>query len=57
MEWFQDNWQFLIGDIIIPLITFIAGLFIGKTVERKKASSHIKGNDNTVIQNTNLSDK
>ena len=28
------DWKWLIGSVIIPFGTFIAGLFVGKTVER-----------------------
>ena len=54
MDWLQNNWQFLVGDIFIPIVTFVIGLFVGKIIERKKAISRIKGNDNTVIQNSKI---
>ena len=54
MEWLQNNWQFLVGDIVIPIITFIIGLFVGKRIEKKKTVSSIKGNNNTVVQDVQV---
>ena len=31
------DYQFVIGDIVIPIGTFIVGLFIGKNYEKGKA--------------------
>lgn len=50
------DWKFWIGDIIIPIATFVGGIVVGKTIERK-AQSKISGNNNTVIQNSNLNEK
>ena len=36
--WLQNNWQFLVGDILIPIGTFILGLFIGKGIEKKEGT-------------------
>ena len=47
------DWKFWIGDIIIPIATFVDGIFVGKTIERK-AQSKISGDNNTVIQNSNI---
>lgn len=47
------DWKFWIGDIIIPIVTFIVGLFVGKSIE-KKANAKIKGSNNTVIQNSKI---
>lgn len=47
------DWKFWIGDVAIPIITFLIGFFAGKTVERK-AIAKVKGNDNTVMQNINV---
>lgn len=47
------DWKFWIGDIIIPIATFVSGIFVGKTIERK-AQSKISGDNNTVIQNSNI---
>lgn len=50
------DWKFWIGDIIIiiiPIATFVGGIFVGKTIERK-AQSKISGDNNTVIQNSNI---
>ena len=47
------DWKFWIGDIIIPIATFVGGIFVGKTIERK-AQSKISGDKNTVIQNSNI---
>ena len=53
--WLQNNWQFLVGDILIPIGTFILGLFIGKGIEKKKAQSSISnGSGNTVIHNSEV---
>lgn len=51
------DWKFWVGDVGIPLVTFIIGLFTGKTIERrsvKKAKAKIKGSGNTVIQNSKI---
>lgn len=45
--------DFWIGDVGIPIVTFILGLFTGKAIERK-AKANVKGNNNTVIQNSNV---
>lgn len=47
------DWKFIIGDIVIPIVTFILGLFVGKAVEKYKAKSKINGNGNIVEQNIN----
>ena len=49
------DWKFWLIDVAIPIATFVAGLFTGKTIERKsKAKSKIKGDGNTVIQKSNV---
>lgn len=49
------DWKFLIGDVGIPIVTFIIGLFAGKTIERRnRAKSKVSGNNNTVIQNSDV---
>lgn len=45
--------DFWIGDVIIPIITLVVGFFAGKTFERK-AKAKVKGDNNTVIQNSNI---
>lgn len=50
------NFEFLIGDILIPILIFILGFFTGKTVE-KRNTSNIKGDGNTVIQDSNIKNK
>lgn len=47
------DYKFLIGDIIIPIVIFIAGFFTGK-ISEKKASAKISGSNNSVIQNSNI---
>ena len=47
------DWKFWIGDVIIPIVTFLVGLFVGLAIE-KKAKASVKGNDNTVIQNSKI---
>ncbi|WP_295044129.1 hypothetical protein [Ruminococcus sp.] len=55
MEWIKSlDWKFIIGDIVIPIATFIIGLIVGQSVEKRKAKSKIKGNSNTVIQNSDV---
>jgi len=51
----MDNfdWKFWIADIVIPIVTFISGLFVGKAIE-KKANAKVKGNQNTIIQNSEV---
>lgn len=50
------DWKFIIGDVIIPIVIFIAGLVTGTQVEKRKrsAKSKIKGNGNKVIQNSEI---
>ena len=43
--------KFWVGDVGIPIITFIIGLFTGKTIERRSIAK-VDGNGNTVIQNS-----
>lgn len=50
------DWKFWVADICIPIVTFIIGLFTGKSIE-KKASAKIKGNNNTVVQNSNCKNR
>ena len=51
------DWKFWIAYVIVPVITsFIAGIFTGKAIE-KKASAKIKGDNNTVVQNSNYKNK
>lgn len=47
------DWKFWVGDVAIPIITFVIGFFAGKAVE-KRAKSKIKGKNNTVIQNSKI---
>lgn len=38
------DWKFWVGDVGIPIITFIIGLFAGKTIERRSAAkAKVKG--------------
>lgn len=49
------DWKFWVGDVGIPIATFIIGLFAGKTIERRStAKAKVKGNENTVIQNSKV---
>ena len=57
-NWLQYiDWKFVFGDVIIPIGIFVAGIFIGRCVERRKykAKSKVKGDNNTVIQNSTVS--
>lgn len=48
------DWKFIVGDIVIPIGTFILGIIIGKGSERKKAKAVIRGNHNIAVQNTKI---
>lgn len=49
------DWKFFIGDIAIPIVIFVIGLFTGRTIERKAvAKAKIKDNRNFVIQNSEI---
>lgn len=55
MNWINSiDWKFIVGDIIIPIATFLIGLLTGGAVERHKAKAKIKGNQNIVIQNSEI---
>ena len=55
MEWLKNiDWKFIIGDIIMPLFIFGLGIFVGQGVEKRKAKSKIKGNNNVVLQNVDI---
>lgn len=47
------DWKFWVGDVVIPIVTFLIGLFVGRKVERK-ANAKVRGNNNTVIQNSRV---
>lgn len=49
------DWKFWVGDVGIPIITFVIGLFAGKTIERRtSAKAKVKGDGNAVIQNSKI---
>lgn len=49
------DWKFWVGDVGIPIVTFALGLFTGKSVEKRSiAKAKLKGNGNTVIQNSKV---
>lgn len=48
------NVEFWVGDVIIPIVTFVIGLLVGEKIERNKAKAKVKGNNNTVIQNSEV---
>ncbi len=49
------DWKFWIGDVGIPVVTFIIGLFTGRTIEKRvKNKANVKGNNNTVIQGSEI---
>lgn len=48
------DWKFIIGDIVVPIAIFAAGFVCGETVEKRKAKAKVKGNGNTVIQNSDI---
>ena len=47
------DWKFWIVDVAIPVMTFVIGLFTGKTIERH-ATAKVKGDNNTVFQNSKV---
>jgi len=47
------DWKFWVGDVGIPVVTFIIGIFTGKAIERN-AKAKVKGNNNTIIQNSKV---
>lgn len=49
------DWEFWVGDVGIPVITFIIGLFTGRIIEKKvKNKANVKGDNNTVIQGSEI---
>jgi len=49
------DWKFWVGDVGIPVITFVIGLFTGKTIEKRITNkAKIKGTGNTVIQGSKI---
>lgn len=51
------DWKFWVGDVGIPIITFVIGLFTGRTIEKhsvRKAKAKVKGDKNMVIQNSKI---
>lgn len=57
IEWLKTlDWKFIVADIIVPIATFIVGLFTGKGIEKRKSKSSVKGNNNTVIQNSKINE-
>lgn len=56
-KWLSElDWKYIIADLIIPIVTFVIGLFTGKAIE-KRATAKLKGNHNTVIQNSEIKPK
>lgn len=29
------DWKFWVGDVVIPIVTFVVGLFTGKSIEKR----------------------
>ena len=48
------DWKFVLGDIVMPFIIFLLGIFAGQGIEKRKAKSKIKGNNNVVLQNVDI---
>lgn len=50
------DWKFVIGDIIVPIGLFVAGIFVGGAIERRKykAKAEVQGNGNIVMQNNDI---
>lgn len=51
------DWKFIIGDIVIPIGTFVIGVFVGQWREKKKNSIKISGDKNRVYQDVQKGDK
>ena len=52
-----DDLKWLIGEIIVPSVTFVVGSFIGYGVCKHKNKATVKGSNNTTVQgstNTNI---
>lgn len=67
MEFLQNvDWKFWIGNILVPIVTAIVGLFSGIHIERynnkkrhnnkkiNKAKAKANGKSNTIIQNSKI---
>lgn len=49
------DWKFWVGDVGIPVVTFVIGLFTGRNIERHSvAKAKVKGDGNTIIQNSKV---
>lgn len=49
------DWKFWVGDVVIPIVTFVVGLFTGKSIKKRSiAKSKVKGDKNTVIQSSKI---
>jgi len=49
------DWKWIIGSVVIPIGTFIIGLFLGKKTEQVKiAKAKVKGEGNITIQNSKV---
>ncbi len=49
------DWKFWVGDVGIPVATFIIGLFTGRTIEKRvKNKASVKGDSNIVIQGSEI---
>lgn len=61
MEFLQNiDWKFWIGNVLVPIVTAIIGLFSGIQIERynnkkiNKAKAKANGKSNTIIQNSKI---
>lgn len=48
------DWKFVLGDIVMPFFIFFLGVLVGQGIEKRKAKSKIKGNNNVVLQNVDI---
>ena len=48
------DWNFVLGDIVMPFFIFFLGVLVGQGIEKRKAKSKIKGNNNVVLQNVDI---
>ena len=54
------DWKWIIGSVMIPVVTFVIGLFVGKGVKKRKtaikqkAEASVPGYGNLVVQNSTV---
>lgn len=52
------DWKWFIGQVLVPIATFVGGLFVGKQAEKhktiKKSKAKVSGRGNIVVQNSTI---